>query len=93
MSDATRYTLHPELRLTALEDEGVVLHLGMKRYFTVNDTGLLILEALKREPLGEDALIAALLDQYEVTEQVARETVAAFLEQCVTAAVVIPEPA
>ena len=93
MSDATHYILHPELRLTALEDEGVVLHLGMKRYFTVNDTGLLILEALKRAPLGEDALVAALLDQYEVTEQVARETVAAFLEQCLTAAVVIPEPA
>jgi len=93
MSDATHYILHPELRLTALEDEGVVLHLGMKRYFTVNDTGLLILEALKRAPLGEDALVAALLDQYEVTEQVARETVAAFLEQCVAAAVVISEPA
>jgi hypothetical protein len=93
MSDTTRYALHPELRLTALEDEGVVLHLGVKRYFTVNDTGLLILEALKQAPLGEAALVAALLDQYEVTEQVARETVAAFLEQCVAAAVVIAEPA
>jgi len=93
MSDSTRYTLHPELRLTALEDEGVVLHLGAKRYFTVNDTGLLILEALKREPLREGALVSALLEQYEVTESVARETVRAFLDQCLGAAVIIPEPA
>ena len=33
-----RYQRHPDLRLTALEGEGVVLHLKERRYFTVNET-------------------------------------------------------
>ena len=41
------YSRHPELRLTAVEDEGVVLHLGSLRYFTVNETGRTILQALE----------------------------------------------
>ena len=39
----TVYTRHADLRLTAVDDEGVVLHLGSLRYFTVNETGLTIL--------------------------------------------------
>ena len=38
----TRYQRHPDLRLTALEGEGVVLHLKERRYFTVNETGLVL---------------------------------------------------
>lgn len=91
MSEAVRYVLHPELRLTALEDEGVVLHLGARRYFTVNDTGLLILEELKRAPLSKPELVAALRDQFEVEEETAVEAVADFLDQCLEAAVVLPQ--
>ena len=42
----TVYSRHADLRLTAVDDEGVVLHLGSLRYFTVNETGLTILKAL-----------------------------------------------
>lgn len=82
-----RYQRHPDLRLTALEGEGVVLHLKERRYFTVNETGLVLLEALK-QPRNMTELVGALLAEYEVTAATARETTQAFLAQCLEAAVV-----
>lgn len=82
-----RYRRHPDIRLTSLEDEGVVLHLGEKRYFTVNGTGLVLLEALTT-PQSFAELVDALLQEYEVSEEIARETTRAFLDHCVAAAVV-----
>jgi coenzyme PQQ synthesis protein D (PqqD) len=86
-----RYQRHPELRLTALEGEGVVLHLKERRYFTVNETGLALLEALK-EPRTVDELVAGLLAEYEVTPESAKATTEAFLKQCTDAAVVLERP-
>jgi hypothetical protein len=84
----TRYQRHQDLRLTALEGEGVVLHLKERRYFTVNETGLVLLEALK-QPRSMTELVNALLSEYEVTDEVARATTEAFLGQCLEAAVVL----
>lgn len=82
-----RYHRHPDIRLTSLEDEGVVLHLGEKRYFTVNETGLVLLEALK-SPRSFAELVAELLREYEVSEETAAETTRAFLDHCMATAVV-----
>ena len=79
-----RYARHPELRLTTLDDEGVVLHLGSRRYFTVNETGVLILDALLA-PQTLPQLVKRLTDEYEVTDALAEQTVRAFLDQCVAA--------
>lgn len=81
------YERHPELRLTALEGEGVALHLGARRYFTVSETGLTILEALRTPQTAED-LVAQLLVAYEVTPEHARASVDAFLSRCHDAALV-----
>ena len=78
---------HADLRLTELAGEGVVLHLGAKRYFTVNETGLAILKALE-QPREFAELVAAVLDDFEVEPDVARETTEAFLRQCLDANVV-----
>ncbi len=86
MSD-TRYQRRPDIRLTALEGEGVVLHLGARRYFSVNETGLLLLEALK-EPRTFPELVDKVLSEYEVTPEIAADTTREFLDQCVTAGVV-----
>ncbi len=83
----TRYLRHPELRLTALEGEGVVLHLRCRRYFSVNETGLVLLEALK-QPKTFDELVAAILGEYDVTPDVATKTTREFLDHCVATAVV-----
>ena len=82
-----RYLRHPELRLTALEGEGVVLHLRSRRYFSVNETGLVLLEALK-QPRTFDELVAAILAEYDVTPEMATNTTREFLDHCVATAVV-----
>src|SRR5262249_4235789 len=83
-----RYQRHPHPTLTALEGEGVVLHLKERRYFTVNETGLALLEALK-QPRTLDELVTGLLEEYEVTADSARMTTESFLKQCTDAAVVL----
>ncbi|HVT38807.1 MAG TPA: PqqD family protein [Gemmatimonadaceae bacterium] len=85
-----RYRLHPDLRLTALADEGVLLHLGERKYFSVNDTGLSMLEAL-RQPRTLDELVHELLESYDATEADARESAQAFLDRCLRASVIVPD--
>ena len=84
----TRYQRHPELRLAAVEGEGVVLHLGTRRYFSVNDSGLTLLELLAApHTLGD--LVVALADRYEVSADDARETVRGFVEGCLAARLLV----
>lgn len=82
-----RYRRHPNVRLTALEGEGVVLHLDDRRYFTVNATGLALLESLA-EPRTMDELVATLVREYEVAAPLASATAQAFLRQCTARGVV-----
>jgi hypothetical protein len=75
-----RYARHPDLRLTSLEGEGVVLHLGTRRYYSVTESGLDILEALA-QPKTLDELVGVLTAKYEVTIEQATFTTREFLEQ------------
>ena len=84
------YARHPELRLTAIDGEGVVLHLGSLRYFTVNETGLAILEAME-EPRTMTELVKAVTDEYDVPDDVAESTAKEFLARCVAARLVLTE--
>ena len=86
----SRYVRNPEIRLTELEGEGVVLHLGNRRYYTVSSSGLLILNALEH-PRSLDHLLDLLMETYEVTREEARETALAFLDECVSNGMVICE--
>ncbi len=85
-----RYQRHPDLRLAAVEGEGVVLHLGTRRYFSVNDSGLTLLEALVA-PQSFDDLVAALVQRYDVTAAGAGECVREFLERCLAAKLLVVE--
>ena len=87
---AARYRLHPELRLTALADEGVLLHLGERKYFSVNDTGLTMLEAM-REPKSLDELVQCVLAEYDTTAEAARASAQTFVDRCLAALVVVPD--
>ena len=75
------YSRHPDLRLTAIDGEGVVLHLGSRRYFSVNETGVTILEALVA-PRTLDDLIASVTTEYDVTAVAAEQSVREFVERC-----------
>lgn len=84
----TRFSRHVDLRLTALEGEGVVLHLGSRRYFTVTETGLTILEAMV-QPQSFDQLVDAITDAYDVDRAKAVVSVRRFLDQCLASALVL----
>jgi len=80
----TVYSRHADLRLTAVDDEGVVLHLGSLRYFTVNETGLTILKALT-EPRTIPELVKSITDEYDVSDELAERTTLEFINRCVDA--------
>lgn len=82
-----KFVRDPEVRLTALEGEGIVLHLNERKYFSVNETGLVLLEAL-REPKTLEQLVAALENEYDVARDVSVRTTREFLDKCLAASVV-----
>jgi len=86
----TRFVRHPDLRHTAVDGEGIVLHLGSRRYFSVNETGVVLLEALVT-PRSVDELVTTLTDAYRVSPDDARRSVVTFLERCAAAKLVVAE--
>jgi hypothetical protein len=86
----TRYQRHPDLRITDLDGEGVALHLGERRYFSLNDTGLALLRTLEQPSTLAD-LVTALCDEYEVSPEEAEATARIFLDQCLANAVVLEQ--
>jgi hypothetical protein len=76
-----RYRRAEDVRVAALDAEGVVLHLGSRRYFTVSETALAMLEALTA-PRSADDLVALLCSRYDVTRERAADSVDAFLKRC-----------
>lgn len=87
-----RYIRHPDLRLADVEGDGVVLHLGTRRYFSVSESGLILLQALEA-PRSVDDLVGLLVEQYEVTSEGAEASVRQFLETCRTAELLVDEGA
>jgi hypothetical protein len=87
----TAYRRHPELRLTALEGEGVVLHLGSREYFTVSETGLTILQALA-QPRTLAAVVDALMEGYDVTREEAEASAREFIDKCVAEKLILTSP-
>jgi len=85
-----RYRRHPDLRLTALEDEGVALHLGTRRYYSVSESGVDLLEALVA-PRTLEELVAVLTAKYQVTAERAAESARAFVEHGVRSGVLLVE--
>lgn len=88
----TRYSRHRDVRLAALDTEGVALHLGTRRYFTLSETGLTLMEALS-SPRSVPELVAVLQGRYDVAEDRATASVSGFLKQCAGAELVVLEDA
>ncbi len=87
-----RFKRHPELRLTDVEGDGVVLHLATRRYFSVSESGLVILRALE-SPQSVADLVRRLMEHYEVTAAQAEASVHEFLDTCRAAELLDPEDA
>jgi hypothetical protein len=66
----TRYRLSPDAACAAVDDGAVVLHMGTRRYFSLNETGATIWRLLEEEvALGE--IPARLGDLYAVDAAIA----------------------
>lgn len=87
----TRYRRSDGVRVAALETEGVLLHLGTRRYYTLSETALALIEYLAA-PRTADELATFLLDRYDLTPERAVTSVRAFLERCGQTGVVLEEP-
>jgi hypothetical protein len=85
-----RYIRHPDMRLTALDAEGVVLHLGTRKYFSVSESGVDLLEALA-QPRTMDELVSVMTAKFDVTDGQARESVTAFLEHSLKSGIITAE--
>ena len=74
---------HPDVVDTELDgDETVLLHLGTKRYFSLNATGSMVWRALK-EGLTADEMSRELQRQYDVSAERASRSVSALLHALV----------
>jgi Coenzyme PQQ synthesis protein D (PqqD) len=69
---------HPEVVHTELEDGAILLHLGTKFYYSLNETGRTIWALLESTDDPAD-LSRGLLDRYQVTEEHARAAVSRFV--------------
>jgi hypothetical protein len=71
---------HPDVVDTELDgDETVLLHLGTKRYFSLNATGSVIWRALKRGVTAED-MSRELQRRYDVSDERVAQSVNALLD-------------
>ncbi|TCK06319.1 HPr-rel-A system PqqD family peptide chaperone [Phorcysia thermohydrogeniphila] len=68
------------LNRLAINDEGFIFDPETGNSFTVNGTGLFIIKLLK-EGKGEEEILSALMEEYDVSEDEARRDLLDFIEQ------------
>lgn len=76
----TRWVVSPDAAFAAVEDGAVVLHLGTKRYYSLNGTGAAIWQMLEDAVPGAD-IVTRLVQTYAVGADEARASLAALLAE------------
>lgn len=76
------YTIARDAAFAAVEDGAVVLHMGTKRYYSLNETGMFVWRCLE-DGVGRAEIVTRLLDEYEVGIAEAEVAVARLLEELV----------
>jgi hypothetical protein len=92
LEETSRFTPHPDVVETILATgEVVLLHLQTKAYFSLNETGSRIWKLLK-EDSSIGRISQDLESSYEVTDEEARNSVRALLDELAAAKLVVPSP-
>jgi hypothetical protein len=84
-----RYKAIAEALVATLSDGAVLLNLQTKRYYSLNETGTRIWEMVQ-QTADEEEIVAALLREYEVEEQMARAEVRRILDELIEAQLIVP---
>jgi hypothetical protein len=87
------YTISPDAAFAAVEDGAVVLHMGTKRYYSLNETGTFVWRRLEHG-IARAEIVAQVVDEYDVGIAEAEMAVARLLEELVQETLIrIAEPA
>ncbi|HEV7703618.1 MAG TPA: PqqD family protein [Gemmatimonadaceae bacterium] len=84
-----RYKAIAEALVATLSDGAVLLNLQTKRYYSLNETGTRIWEMVQ-QTADEDSIVATLLREYEVEDQMARAEVRRILDELIEAQLIVP---
>ena len=76
------YTISADAAFAAVDDGAVVLHMGTKRYYSLNETGMFVWRRLE-DGSGRADIVAQLVDEYEVGIAEAEMAVGRLLEELV----------
>lgn len=71
--------LHPDLTWREVDETVLVLDLRSGKYLELNATGSVLWKRLAEGSADEDQLVAALQEEFEVSDEQARTDVTAFL--------------
>jgi hypothetical protein len=88
----SRYTASREVLAAHLEGEAVLLHMETKDYFRLNDTAAWVWKGLERG-LDRPALLASLLERYEVEPADAEAQLDSLLADLAQRGLISAEPA
>jgi predicted ATP-dependent protease len=78
----TRYRVSADAAAASLEGGAVLLHMGTKRYYSLNETGAVVWQALE-EGLEERETATRLVAEYEVGDAAALASVGALVSALV----------
>ncbi len=86
-----RYAVSPDSASAMLEDGAVVLNMRTKRYYSLNETGATIWRLLEDDcPVGQ--IVAHLVHDYEVDQNVAGNAVSTLLCDLTREALITAQP-
>ena len=77
-----RYAISPDAAFAAVEDGAVVLHMGTKRYYSLNETGAFVWDRLE-DGVARAEIVAQVVSEYEVGIAEAEIAVARLLDELV----------
>ena len=88
-----QYTISPDAAFAAVEDGAVVLHMGTKRYYSLNDTGAFVWRRLENGSARE-MIVVQLMETYDVGIAEAEMAVARLLDELLEESLIqVSEPA
>ena len=87
-----RVTIKPGLLTQTVYEEAVIVSTQNAMITSLNASGTFLFDLLHQRPHTEAELLAALLSEFEVTQQEATDDLRAFLEELKANELIIDEP-
>jgi len=85
----SHYTISPDAAFAAVEDGAVVLHMGTKRYYSLNETGAFVWRRLE-DGIGRAEIVAQVVEEYDVGIAEAEIAVTRLLDELVHESLIRP---